>query len=81
MGTDKDFFKNPTAETSLDAARDPEPVEGQSTQREGFLPNQETTIGQKTPSLEEAGFCLSSSPDKQKMKFSASSVVRPGSPP
>jgi len=53
IDTDKDFFKSFTAET-------------QSTQREEFLPNRETTIGQKTWSLEEACFCLSSSPDKQK---------------
>ncbi len=32
-----------------------------------FLPNRETTIGQKTQSLEELCFCLSSSPDKQKI--------------
>jgi hypothetical protein len=30
------------------------------------LPNRETAIGQKTWSLEEASFCLSSSPDKHK---------------
>jgi hypothetical protein len=35
MGTDMDFFKDLTAET-------------QSTLREEFLPNRETTIGQKT---------------------------------
>ncbi len=51
----KDLFKKLTAET-------------QSTQREEVLPNRETTIGQKTPSLEETGFCLSSSPDEQKIK-------------
>ncbi len=61
MGTDKEFFKTLTAET-------------QSTLRQEFLPNRETTIGQKTSSLEEACFCLSSSPDKQKMNFSAPSA-------
>jgi len=61
MRTDKEFFKNLTAEA-------------QSTLRQKFLPNRETTIGQKTSSLEEAYFCLSMSPDKQKMKFSAPSA-------
>jgi len=37
MDTDKELIKSLTAETSLDAARDPEPVEGQSTQREKRL--------------------------------------------
>ncbi len=53
MDTDKDFIKNFTAET-------------QSTLRQEFLPNRETTIEQKARFLRESCFCLSSSPDKQK---------------
>ncbi len=54
MDADKDFFKSFTAET-------------QSTLREEFLPNRETAIGQKAESLKELCFCLSLSPDKQKI--------------
>jgi hypothetical protein len=53
MDTDKEIIKNLTAET-------------QSTMRQEFLPNRETTIGQKAWFLRESCFCLSSSPDKQK---------------
>jgi len=45
-----------------------------SAQRISLLPNRETTIGQKSPGLnlslirsDKESFCLSSSPDKQKM--------------
>ncbi len=55
---DDGFFKTLTAKT-------------QSMLRQKFLPDRETTIGQNTSSLEEACFCLSSSPDGQKMNFSA----------
>jgi hypothetical protein len=41
-------------------------AETQSTQRVELLPNRETAIGQKSWSLEEACFCLSLFPDKQK---------------
>jgi len=45
-----------TAETSLDWARDLELVEGQSTLREEFLSNRETTIGQKALGLNAGMF-------------------------
>jgi len=41
-------------------------AETQSTLREEFLPNRETTIGQNLRASREICFCLSSSPDKQK---------------
>ena len=44
-------------------------AEAQSTLREEFFPNRETTIGQKSYALEEACFCLSSFPDKQERQF------------
>jgi len=53
IDSDKDFFKNFTAET-------------QRAQREEYLPNRETTIGQNLLVPIETCFCLSSSPDKQK---------------
>ncbi len=37
MDTERNPFKNITAEASLDDARDPEPVEGQRSQRINFL--------------------------------------------
>jgi len=55
MDADKELFKNFTAET-------------QSTQREEFLPNRETAIGQNLKASTEICFCLSSSPDKQKIR-------------
>jgi len=42
-----------------------------STQREDFLPNWETTIGQNLRASSEICFCLSMSPDKQKRLASA----------
>ncbi len=53
MNTDKELYKNFTAET-------------QSTQREEFLPNRETAIEQNLKASTEICFCLSSSSDKQK---------------
>ncbi len=55
MDADKELFKNFTAET-------------QSTQREEFLPTRETAIGQNLKASTEIRFCLSSSPDKQKVR-------------
>ncbi len=57
MDTERNPFKNITAEASLDWARDPELVEAQRAQRINFFVCRETTTNKNIPQIRAKSFC------------------------
>jgi hypothetical protein len=77
MDTERNPFKNITAEASLDWARDPELVEGQRAQRISFFVCRETTTNKNLSAFRQNRFSQSSSPDWAKiLPFAYSASLR-----